>query len=246
MNLMRIRQHSRPFVRVQAAWIVFLVCSLTRIEPAGVWVSSPCSAEPLSPVTVEESSQWNGTVYRISSGDCTIEWMARRAEAGVIKHSSRCAVPLSQQIPLLTQMVAEVFRRDRNTESFRMLFWGRLSPDGTGSGPREMSLRLALAAYASPAWNPKIGRPENGDFNGFVKDVANTAMIYPELRELFGRFRRTIAVPYVEKVLVSEAAKLPFYDQLRPHGIQATDKLPFDCVTWFSVSEVSQEKGGPP
>jgi hypothetical protein len=246
MNLMRIRQHSHPFSRVQAVRTVLLACSLTLIEPAGVRGPVRCSAELLPPVTVEGSSQWNGTVYRISSGNCTMEWISRDGETGVVKHGSSCALPLSQQLPLLTKLCAEFLQRDKNAESFRILFWGGLIPDGPRSGPEEMSLRLALAAYASPEWNPKSGRPKNGDFNGFVKDIANKALIYPELKELFERFHRTIAVPYVEKVRVLEAAKLPFYDQLSPHGIQATDKLPFDCMTWFSVSEVLQGQGGPP
>jgi hypothetical protein len=62
-------------------------------------------------------------------------------------------------------------------------------------------------------------------------------MIYPELKELFERFQRTIRFSCAEKVLVTEAAKLPFYDQLKQRGVKASDKLPFDCMAWFSVSE---------
>jgi len=29
---------------------------------------------------------------------------------------------------------------------------------------------------------------------------------------------------------------------LKQHGIKASDKLPFDCMTWFSISELIQSK----
>ena len=82
----------------------------------------------------------------------------------------------------------------------------------------------------------KKGRPKNGDINGFVKDLANRQMIYPELKELFEGFHKSITFSCAEKVLVLEAGKLPFFDQLKPHGIKASDRLPFDCMAWFSVS----------
>jgi hypothetical protein len=33
------------------------------------------------------------------------------------------------------------------------------------------------------------------------------------------------------------AAELPFYDELRKAGVQATDKLPFACMVWFSLQD---------
>lgn len=75
-----------------------------------------------------------------------------------------------------------------------------------------------------------------GDINGFVRDLANREMIYPELKDLFERFNRTIRFSCAEKVLVGKAGKPPFYDALKVHGVGAEDKLPFDCMTWFSIS----------
>ena len=201
---------------------------------------SQCSAEAVSSVTIENSSQWNATIYKISSGDCTIEWIARNSEIGVIKHSAECTLPLTEQIPLLEKICAELFSKDKNAQAFRTLYWGRLEPD-TPNSSRELSLRLALAAYKSPGWDAKKGKPKNGDINGFVKDLANKEMIYPELKRLFERFNKSIKFSCAEKVLIQKAEKLPFFDQLKKKGIKATDKLPFDCMTWFSVSAVSQK-----
>jgi hypothetical protein len=147
---------------------------------------------------------------------------------------------LAGQIPLLEKIGAAFFEKDKNAPAFRTLFWGRLEPDNQGA-PRELALRLALAAYKSPGWDAKKGKPKSGDINGFVRDLANKEMIYPELKKLFEQFHRSIKFSCAEKVLVQRADKLPFYDQLKQRGVKATDKLPFDCMTWFSVTAVPQE-----
>lgn len=188
-------------------------------------------------VRVEHSQSDNSTSYGITSEECTIKWVTRNAEIGVILHRAECATSLTEQMPLLAAVAAEFFSRDPNARVFRTLFWGRLSPD-TPADSGELSLRLVLAASKSPEWDKQRGRPKNGDPNGFVKDLANRELIYPELKELFTRFNRTVSFSCAEKVLVCEAAKLPFYDLLKAHGINPTDKVPFDCMAWFSVSEM--------
>jgi len=217
-----------------------LVWPAARLDSTGLHVVSQCSAGAVSPVTIEHSSQWNATIYKISSKDCAIEWIARNSETGVIKHSAECSLPLAEHIPLLEKICAEFFGKDKNAKAFRTLYWGRLEPD-IPNGSRELSLRLALAAYKSPGWDTKKGKPKKGDINGFVKDLANREMIYPELKELFGRFHKSIKFSCAEKVLVLKAEKLPFYEQLKQQGVKATDKLPFDCMTWYSVAAVSQQ-----
>jgi len=215
-----------------------LICSTAPSDSSGLHTLSRCFAEAVSSVTIEQSSQWNATIYNISSGDCTIQWIARNSEIGVIKHWSQCRLSLAEQLPLLVKICGEFFSKDRNAQAFRTLFWGRLAPDETRSGLQEMSLRLALAAHKSPGWDVKRGKPKNGDINGFVKDLANRESIYPELKELFERFHKSIKFSCAEKVLVQKAKDLPFFDQLKQQGVKAADKLPFDCMTWFSISEV--------
>jgi len=205
-----------------------------------VWfflASAAGAAGQEAPPVVEVSELDNATHYRASRGGCVITWIAYDAglNKGVVKHSSQCPEPLSSQLPLLTAICEFFLIRDRNAPALRTLFWGGLVPESSPSS-LEMPLRLALAAYKSAGWDAKNGRPKNGDINGFVKDLANRKLIYPELQELFKGFHRVITLSAVEKVRVLEARKLPFYDQLRKQGIQAADKLPFDCMAWFSVS----------
>lgn len=221
---------------ILAAGFGLLVFSTALVDIAGLKIPSQCSAEETPKVMVEFSALDQTTIYRIASGDCTIEWIARDSEKGVIKHRSQCTAPLARQLPLLTKICTEFFSSDMNAQTFRTLFWGGLEPERKPAS-LELSLRLALAAYQSPGWDAKRGKPKKGDINRFVKDLANREMIYPELKELFDGFQRSISLTSVEKVRVLEAVQLPFFDRLQQQGIQAGDRLPFDCLVWFSVSK---------
>jgi len=228
--------HRRTAPLMLTGWLVLIGLICTPTGHAGTNSTFPDGTENKSPVSIDQNMEWNATIYRISDGDCTIEWIARNSEIGVVKHWSACARPLAVQQTLWIQVAAAFFSRDPHAGSLRTLFWGRLEPDNA-TGLHELSFRLSLAAYQSTGWDKKRGRAKNGDINGFVKDLANRAMIYPELKVLFARFHRSVYFSCAEKVLVVRASKLPFYNQLKRHGVKATDKLPFDCMAWFAVSE---------
>jgi len=240
MKIVNNKWHDSLFLLVLGAFFILFVCPAVLGDELSLNTPSLFSEQNSSTVIVTGID--NQTIYSISAEDCKIEWIARNSEIGVISHKARCAMPLSQQLPLLTQICTEFFSKDKNARAFRTLFWGRLTPDGNKPPSQELSLRLALAAHKSPGWDIKRGRPKNGDINGFVKDLANRADIYPELKELFKLFHKSINFSCAEKVLVSKAEKLPFFDELKQHGIKASDKLPFDCMTWFSISELIQSK----
>jgi len=237
MNIVLNKWHDRLFQLVLGACLVFMDCSTVLGDDASLNTLQQNSEQNSSAVTVKYSDLDNATIYSISSKDCAIEWIARNSEIGVIKHLAKCTtVPLSQQLPLLARICTEFYSKDKNSQSFRTLFWGRLTPDESKPALQELSLRIALAAHKSPGWDVKRGKPKKGDINAFVRDLANAEMIYPELKELFERFQKKITFSCAEKVLVAKAGKLPFFDQLNLHGIKASDRLPFDCMTWFSVS----------
>jgi hypothetical protein len=236
MNIAHHNWHKSLLPPVLGVWLVFFACATVLGDNAGHHAPPQISEQTSSDVTVRYSNLDNETVYSISSENCAIDWIARNSEIGVIIHRAKCTIPLSRQLPLLTQICTEFFSKDKNAPAFRTLFWGRLSPDGSNPASQELSLRIAMAAYESHGWNVKKGRPKNGDINGFIRDLANRKMIYPELKELFERFHKKVTFSCAEKVLVLEAGKLPFFAQLKLHGIQASDRLPFDCMAWFSVS----------
>jgi hypothetical protein len=236
MKMVHKHRHEIFFRLAPGAWLIFFFCAPVLGGNASLDALPQITEQNASAVTVKYSDHYNATIYSISIENCSIDWISRNSEIGVIIHRTQCAVPLSGQLPLLTQICTEFFGKDKNAPDFRTLFWGRLAPDGSQAASQDLSLRLARAAHKSSGWDVKKGRPKNGDINGFVRDLANRQMIYPELKELFEGFHKSITFSCAEKVLVLEAGKLPFFDQLKPHGIQASDRLPFDCMAWFSVS----------
>jgi hypothetical protein len=138
----------------------------------------------------------------------------------------------------LEPLAEAFFARPENTQATR-LFWGRLLPDGQ-TGLHELSFRLALAAHAFPGWDAKKGKAKNGSDNGVVKHLGNSTMIYPELKALFERLNKSIEIVYVEKVCAMKAKQLPYFEKLKEQGVKGEEKLPFDCLTWFSITAASQ------
>lgn len=218
-----------------SACFVLLVCSTGLGDTIGPNIQSELSEENTPKVSVERSDLDNTTIYRISRGDCAIEWIIRDSEEQVVKHSSRCAAPLAEQLPLMKKIASKFFSGDKNARAFRTLFWGTLESE-TKPVSLEMPLRLALAAHRSPGWDARKGEPKNGDINGFVRDLANQGPIYPELKTLFEHFQKHITLAVVEKVRVAQAGELPFYVPLEALGVKADERLPFDCMAWFFVS----------
>jgi hypothetical protein len=159
MNIGNKKWLDSLFSLALGAWFILFVCPSVLGDDASLNTLPQLSEQNSSTVMVEHPD--NETIYSITSGDCTIEWIARNSEIGVIKHRARCTAPLSQQRQLLTQICTEFFSKDINAQSFRSLFLGSLRSDEGRPGSQEMSLRLALAAHKSPGWDVKRGRPKN-------------------------------------------------------------------------------------
>ena len=77
-------------------------------------------------VMVERSTNNNATTYSIALNDCKIEWIARNTEVGVVKLWSQCALPLSQQMPLIERLYEAFLRADKNARALRTLFLGEI------------------------------------------------------------------------------------------------------------------------
>jgi hypothetical protein len=151
----------------------------------------------------------------------------------VIRHRSDCGLTLAEQAPLIGQVLRKVMATDSEAEGFRTFAWGRLFPDGARDVT--MPVRLALAAKRSAEWDAGMGAPHGGDVNGWVRNLANQALIYDELRPVFRQSGLDIQLTGVEKVLVQPAGRLAFFERLRAGGVRAEDKVPFDCQAWFAV-----------
>ncbi len=189
-------------------------------------------------VLVEHHAELRETNYTAVAGDCKISWTVYGSEAnrGVARHRSDCGLTLGEQAPLIAKVLRKVMDTKGEAAQVRTLSWGRLYPDGARDAT--MAVRLALAAKRSAEWDAARGAPRGGDINGWVRKLANDAVIYQELRPIFRESGLEIRLATVEKVLVQQAKLLPFFERLREGGARAGDKLPFDCQAWFSVRPI--------
>jgi hypothetical protein len=192
-------------------------------------------------ITIERRQEFSETVYSLGDESCHLSLTAYESESnlGVVVVRSKCVLSWQRQLSLIEKGLARVLEDEKQASAFRALSWGRLAPDERV--PYEMSYRLALAAFESPLWDKKRGRAKTGHENNCVVELANTADIYRELKVIFAVLNRSVRFSSAEKVLVMEAGKLPFFDALKMHGVQAKDRLPFDCQAWFSVSGPEQQ-----
>ena len=199
-------------------------------------------AQEAAQVVVTSDAQSQETTYTATSGACRISWIVSSLaiNRGVVRQRSACSRPLAEQVPLIAKVMSKVLSEPSDAATLRTLYWGRLYPDGQPDSA--LAMRLALAAKRSELWDAVRGRPRTGNVNNQVRKLANNALIYAELREMFQKSGLDIQVAAVEKVLVAPAGKLPFFEQLPKGEIKATDRLPYDCMTWFSVTHLGPQR----
>ncbi len=201
-----------------------------------VWAAT-LWAQASGDVVVTTDSQSQDTSYTAANGSCRISWVVSglAINRGGARLRFQCSLPIAEQVPLISKVMDKALA---GADLPHTLYWGRLYPDGRPDPT--LAMRLAIAAKRSPLWDAPKGRPRSGNVNELVRKLANEALIYRELRDMFQAKGLDIHVTSVEKVLVAPAARLPFFEQLPAGEIRATDKLPFDCMTWFSITRLSR------
>jgi hypothetical protein len=154
------------------------------------------------------------TIYALEDNSISLTTYETEINRHVLRLRSKSELPLKEQVAI----ISTIFKKLPKERRFRTFFIGRLlNAFGTD---KTMSERLSLAASQSPLWDKEKGRPQSGHENKFVKEIANQAIIYPELKEMFARHGYEIEVSSVEKILIDPQTKLPY-----------------DCQTWFSLSK---------
>jgi hypothetical protein len=154
------------------------------------------------------------TVYALEDNSLSLTTYDTEGNEHILRLRSNSKLPLKEQVAIISRILKKLPKERK----FRAFFIGRLI-EAFGAD-RSMSERLSLAASKSPLWDQAKGDPRIGHENKFVKEIANQAMIYPELKEMFARHGYEIQVSTVEKVLIDPQTKLPY-----------------DCITWFSLSK---------
>jgi hypothetical protein len=193
----------------------------------------------LAQVQKEEIPATHETVYRVSEGKaCSLSWTLARTDPNrtVAQLRTDCEVPLGRVLSMSDQILDTIEKTE--PEQFRaleVLFIGGLS-----SLP-EMRLRLVLLASGSGEWDSVRGKPRSGGMDGLVQRYAQRSGFLGGWEEMFRRHGIRIEVGGVEDVRIEKAGSLPFFDELRRHGIGAGDRVPSTCLLWIRM--IHTEKG---
>jgi len=201
---------------------------------ANISVALAQQPQPMSEVRIVPSPVGSGpeeTTYQIESGSCRIRWTIARSgvNQGIAQHRAECALPLSEQMALYSRILDRVLESE---PTFRTLFLGRLERFP------ELSVRLAVAAKRSPEWDTRLGRPKSSKpVAPFMLGVFSSTepAVFADWKRLFEEKHLGFAVSGVEKVSVAAAGTLPNFPHLVAQGVTAGDRVPFDCLIWFSA-----------
>ena len=193
----------------------------------------------LAQVQKEEILATHETAYRASEGNnCTLSWTLARTDANrkVAQLRAECALPLERVLSLSDQILDMIEKTE--AERFRALdtlFIGGLS------GLPEMRSRLVLLAVGSGEWDSVRGRPRSGDMDALIQKRVEGSGFLRGWDEMFRRHSVRIEFRGVEDVRIEKAGSLPFFDELRRHGIGANYRVPSTCLLWIRL--IHNEKG---
>jgi hypothetical protein len=164
-------------------------------------------------IVVLHKDDFKETAYALEDRSLSLTTYDTELNKDILHLRSNSELPLKEQVGIISTILNKVPKE----RQFSTFFVGRLM--NAFGADRTLSERLSSAASQSPLWDAEKGRPHTGHENQCVKEIANQAMIYPELKEMFAKHGYKIQVSSVEKVLIDPQTKLPY-----------------DCLTWFSLS----------
>jgi hypothetical protein len=199
-----------------------------------------CSAEqenikvpPKVIIRSEKDSLLQSITYFI---DDSLEYIAleiskNKINSGVVRYRYRGNSGLRQQVNKLDTLLFTILKE--TDIPLTQLAWGRLSDHNN----RDYTLakRLSLLAFNSTLWDKNKGKPIKGHENAFVANHAKN--FAPEIDTLLKKYNYKIVSISAEKVLISSADLLPFWNKIMGE-VNGPDKLPWDCQLWFILKPV--------
>ncbi len=186
-------------------------------------------------VNIEANPEYQERYYSICDGLCEFKWEIYLTEInkGIIGNRTACYKSLQDQAYILSELLQTVLDDKKGSGPYHTLFWRRLYNTDSNSN-NNMAVRLAVAASRSLKWDKKKGRFQEGYS---IVDLANDAMIYQELFDVFRGAGLKLKMVSGEKVLIARADKVSFFSKLKEHGIKPEDRIPYDFMVWFSIYE---------
>ncbi len=204
---------------------------LTVLSLAACDRKQPAPAEKSASTTGEiRIVRENGDISAVSMvGDCKASLDYRPVEPYTMHFRNECAQPLEEKLNLLGAMVEALFGTAGPAPEMTSLYVGLL-----GRTFPEIGERVALASAKKS--DRKLRKAlELGQINRYYMEIAGDSDHYPELQELFGRWKLDVVGVSVEKVMIGTPAQTPYAGWLVDQGINAGHTFPYDAQTWFKL-----------
>ena len=187
----------------------------------------------LAQVQKQEIPATHETIYRASEGNaCSVSWILSRTDLNrtVAELRPDCGLSLEHVISLSDQILDTIEKTEpERSGALKTLFIGGLT------ALPEMRWRLVLLASNSGEWDSVRGKPKAGGIDGLVERYAQPSGFLRGWEEMFRRHGIRIEVGGIEEARVEKAGSLPFFDELRLHGIGANDRVPSTCLLWIRL-----------
>ena len=194
----------------------------------------------LAQVQRQEIPTTHETVYRVSDGTaCNLSWTLAQSDPNrtVAQLRTDCKLPLERVLSMSDQIIDAIEKTEpERFSALKTLFVGGLS-----SLP-EMRSRLALLVFESGQWDPKRGAPVAGGVDALIHKYSQRSGFFKGWEDVFRRHGVRIEVDAVEDVRIEKAGSLPFFDELRSHGIGANDRVPSTCLLWIRLIHTERGK----
>jgi hypothetical protein len=169
----------------------------------------------------------NGDISAVSMvGDCKASLDYRPAEPYTMHLRNECAQTLEDKLNLLGAMVEALFGTAGPAPEMTSLYVGLL-----GNTFPEIGQRVAYAAADKS--DRKLRKAlEQGQINRYYMEIAGDSDNYPELQQLFDRWKLDVVGVSVEKVMIGTPAQTPYAGWLVDKGIRPDHTFPYDAQTW--------------
>jgi len=190
-------------------------------------------------VQKEEIPTTHETVYRVSEGKSYgLSWTLARTDPNrtVVQLRTDGGPSLARVLSMSDQILDTIEKTE--PERFRAL--ETLFIGGLSDLP-EMRARLALLAYDSGQWDSVQGKPRSGGVDALILKYAQRSGLLKGWEDMFRRHGVRIEVAGVDDVRIEKAGSLPFFDELRRHGMGANDRVPSTCLLWIRLIHTEKE-----
>lgn len=195
-----------------------------------------CSRIPA--VSVSDDPEFHERTYSIKQGDRKVAWTVhpRGVNKDIITHRAEWTGPLQEAVPWMKKILGRILQ-DYNKQDFHTLMIGRLMYC-YGMDNNEISERLMVAVKKSARWDTKKGRLLPGHEAVSISELCNVYDVHKELNEVFSAYGMKMKMSWEEKTLIDTVKNMPDSVEIlkRNPSLDADDRLPFDCMTWFSLS----------